>query len=174
MSTILVIIIILAVLIWTAVIYNLLVHDKNTVMAAWSDIDVQLKRRYDLIPKLVQAVRQYADYESATVSAVTTLRQQSEELREIGKKGPVESALGQKIHQLIAVAEDYPDLKASQSFLDLQYRLSEIEKAIQHARRYYNGAVRNYNVRINSFPDLILARFFHFIPADYFDFDDAD
>ena len=172
MSTIFVILV-TALLIWIAFIYNRLVLAKNTVMAAWSDIEVQLKRRHDLIPKLVEAVKQYASYESATISAVTALRNQSQTLLEVSKKQEVEIELGKMMHQLIAIAEDYPDLKANQSFLDLQYNLSEVEKNIQYARRYYNGAVRNLNVRIESFPDLLIARFFRFTEAQYFDFDET-
>ena len=172
MSTIFVILI-AAILVWIAIIYNRLVMAKNTVMAAWSDIDVQLKRRHDLIPKLVEAVRQYASYESATISAVTALRTESQQSQDLGKKQEVEAELGKKIQRLLAVAEDYPDLKANQSFLDLQYNLTEVEKNIQYARRYYNGAVRNLNVRIESFPDLMIARFFHFTEAQYFDFDES-
>ena len=166
------VILVAAVLVWIAVIYNRLVSARNTVMAAWSDIDVQLKRRHDLIPKLVEAVKQYAAYESATISAVTSLRTESRDLQGPGKKEEIEVELGKKIHQLVAIAEDYPDLKADQSFLDLQHNLSAVEKNIQYARRYYNGAVRNLNVRIESFPDLLIARFFRFLPAEYFDFDE--
>ena len=139
---------VIAILIWTVYIYNRLVSARNTVLAAWSDIDVQLKRRHDLIPKLVEAVKQYASYETATLSAVTALRTESGKLQEIDLREAAEIELGRKIHQLIALAEDYPDLKASRSFLDLQHNLTEVEKNIQYARRYYNGAVRNLNVRI--------------------------
>lgn len=166
------VILVAAILVWIAVIYNRLVSARNTAMAAWSDIDVQLKRRHDLIPKLVEAVKQYASYENATITAMTTLRAESRKLQEIGKKEEIEVELGKMIHQLVAVAEDYPDLKANQSFLDLQYNLSEVEKNIQYARRYYNGAVRDLNVRIESFPDMVIARFFRFLPAEYFDFDE--
>jgi LemA protein len=116
-----IIILVIALLLsWSTVIYNLLVRDKNRVLAAWSDIDVQLKRRYDLIPKLVQAVKQYAAYESATIKAMTELRAQSENTAEVEKKGEIESVLGSELRKLIAIAEDYPELKANQSFLDLQ------------------------------------------------------
>jgi LemA protein len=172
MSTIF-IILVAALLVWIAYIYNRFIVAKNTVMAAWSDIDVQLKRRHDLIPKLVEAVKQYASYESATISAVTSLRTESRKLQEVSKRGEIEIELGKLIHQLVAIAEDYPDLKASQSFLDLQYNLSEVEQNIQYARRYYNGAVRNLNIRIESFPDLLIARFFRFNQAQYFDFEET-
>lgn len=107
----------LAVIAWVIIIYNLYVRDKNRVLAAWSDIDVQLKRRHDLIPKLIDAVKQYAAYESSTLSAITALRSESAEAIGIEKKGQIESELSTKLHQLIALAEDYPDLKANQSFL---------------------------------------------------------
>jgi LemA protein len=168
-----ILIIFIACLVWAIVIYNLLVRDKNRVLAAWSDIDVQLKRRHDLIPKLIDAVKQYASYESSTIIAVTELRNQSQALTDVARKGEVESQLGDKLHNLIAIAEDYPDLKANQSFLDLQKNLTEVEQHIQFARRYYNGAVRNLNIRIDSFPDMFVARWFGFRPAQFFDFDET-
>ena len=162
-----------AVIAWLVIIYNLFVRDKNRVLAAWSDIDVQLKRRHDLIPKLIDAVKQYAAYESSTLSAITTLRSESEDAIGIETKGQIEGELSTKLHQLIALAEDYPDLKADQSFLDLQKNLTDVENHIQYARRYYNGTVRNLNIRVDSFPDMLIARFFRFIPAEFFDFDEA-
>ena len=169
----LIIVFFVAVLAWFIIIYNLFVRDKNRVLAAWSDIDVQLKRRHDLIPKLIDAVKQYADYESSTLSAITVLRSESVDASGIEKKGQIESQLSTKLHQLIALAENYPDLKASQSFLDLQKNLTDVENHIQYARRYYNGSVRNLNIRVDSFPDMIIARIFQFIPAEFFDFDEA-
>jgi LemA protein len=165
--------IIIVLLIWGIVIYNYLVRDKNRVLTAWSDIDVQLKRRHDLIPKLVDAIKQYAEYESATLSAITELRTKSEELKKISEISNVEIQLGDKIRKLFAVAEDYPELKASTSFLDLQHNLTDVENHIQYARRYYNGAVNNLNVRIDSFPDMFIARPLGFIKAEFFDFDDV-
>ena len=158
---------------WFIIIYNLFVRDKNRVLAAWSDIDVQLKRRHDLIPKLIDAVKQYAAYESSTLSAITTLRSQSEDTTGIEKRGEIEGELSAKLHQLIALAENYPDLKANKSFLDLQKNLTDVENHIQYARRYYNGAVRNLNIRVDSFPDMLIARIFRFILAEFFDFDEA-
>ncbi|MCH8079443.1 MAG: LemA family protein [Gammaproteobacteria bacterium] len=158
---------------WLIIIYNLFVRDKNRVLAAWSDIDVQLKRRHDLIPKLIDAVKQYAAYESSTLSAITALRSESSEAVGIERKGQIESELSTKLHQLIALAEDYPDLKANRSFLDLQKNLTDVENHIQYARRYYNGTVRNLNIRVDSFPDMFIARIFRFIPAEFFDFEEA-
>lgn len=158
-------------LVWAVIIYNRLVIDYNRVLTAWSDIDVQLKRRHDLIPKLVEAVRQYADYETAALQAVTGLRSQASPSSGVAELGVSEKRLGDDLRRLIALAEAYPDLKANQSFLDLQYKLTDTENQLQYARRYYNGAVRNLNVRIDSFPDLLVARLFRFVPAQYFDFD---
>ncbi len=150
-------------------IYNRLVRDKNRVLAAWSDIDVQLKGRHDLIPKLVAAVEQYAAFERATLTAVTQLRAKGTQALGITERARVEQALGAGVTQLLAVAERYPELKASANFLQLRRDLSEVENHIQFARRYYNGTVRNLNIRIGSFPDLIVARLFRFRPREYFE-----
>jgi LemA protein len=160
-------------LIWAIVVYNRLVGDKNRVMSSWSDIDVQLKRRHDLIPKLVDAVRHYAAYESATLTEVTELRTRSERSGSVAEIGGVESQLAGRVRHLVALAEAYPDLKADDAFLALQKDLTDVENTIQFARRYYNGAVRLLNTRIDSFPDLLVARLFRFIKADYFELDDA-
>jgi len=172
MTSILIIIIIAIALVWGVLIYNKLVHDKNTSLAAWSDIDVQLKRRHDLIPKLVEAVKQYASYESSLLESVTTLRSQAKSIEKISERENVERELQTQVHKLIAVAEDYPELKANQNFLELQKDISNVENDIQYARRYYNGAVRNINTRIDSFPDLIIARFFNYKYHEYFQLDD--
>jgi LemA protein len=163
----------LAVGVWVVVLYNLLVRDRNRVLAGWSDISVQLKRRHDLIPKLVEAVKQYAGYERATLEMVVSLRAQSEQAKELAQKGDLETRLGGEVHRLIALAEKYPDLKASGNFLELQREVSDVEDHIQYARRYYNGAVRNLNTRIDSFPDLLIARLFGYRYAEYFQLEDA-
>jgi len=160
-----------ALMIWAIVIYNLLVRDRNRTLAAWSDISVQLKRRHDLVPKLVDAVKQYAGYEQATLSAVTELRTRSDQTDNIAEKGRLEAVLGSGLRKLIAIAEDYPDLKADRGFLDLQANLTEVENQIQYSRRYYNGAVRNLNTRIDSFPDLFIARLFGYRYMEYFELD---
>ena len=162
-----------AVLVWGIFIYNRLVGDKNRVLSAWSDIDVQLKRRHDLIPKLVDAVKGYAAYESATLAEVTELRSRSEQSGNVAEIGGVETQLAGRVRHLVALAEDYPDLKADDAFLALQKDLTDVENTIQYARRYYNGAVRMLNTRIDSFPDTLVARMFRFISADYFELDDA-
>jgi LemA protein len=162
----------IALIAWAIFIYNRLVRDRNRVSAAWSDIDVQLKRRHDLLPKLVEAVKQYADYEKTTLSAVAELRARATETGTVAERGDVEVALGVGIQRLLAVAEAYPELKANQSFLDLQHNITEVENHIQYARRYYNGAVRNLNTRIESFPDLLLAKPFGYRYAEYFALED--
>jgi len=172
MTSIIIICLLLIVLIWGVLIYNKLVHDKNTSLAAWSDIDVQLKRRHDLIPKLVDAVKQYAGYESRLLESVTTLRSQAKSIDKISKRENVERELQTEVHKLLAVAENYPELKANQNFLELQKDISDIENDIQYSRRYYNGSVRNINTRIDSFPDILVARFFNYQYHEYFQLDD--
>lgn len=162
-----------ALFVWGTVIYNLLVRDRNRVLAAWSDIGVQLKRRHDLIPKLVAAVKHYAAYEQATLSMVTELRSRSEQATALAEKGRLETALGAGIRRLLVLAEQYPELQANQNFLALQQDISAVESHLQYARRYYNGAVRNLNTRIDSFPDLLLARLFGFSRQEYFALDSA-
>lgn len=164
--------IIAGMLVFGIFLYNRFVTLRNQTLAAWSDIDVQLKRRHDLIPKLVDAVKQYAAYEQSTLEAVTELRSQSERLNDPEDKGRLETQLGQQVHKLIALAEDYPELKANRSFLSLQQDISLVEQDLQHARRYYNGSVRMLNTRVDSFPDLLIARLFGFTHATYFQLDE--
>lgn len=154
-------------------IYNRLVRDRNQVLAAWSDIDVQLVRRHELVPQLVTTVKAYADYEKATLAAVTELRTRSEAARHLPDKAALEQELAAGVQRLLAVAEAYPDLKASSNFLQLQKELVAIEDHIQYARRFYNGAVRLLNTRIQSFPHLLVARPLQFAPAEYFEVDEA-
>lgn len=160
-------------LIWAIVVYNRLVRDRQRVKTAWSDIDVQLKRRYDLIPKLVAAVEQYASYERSTLETLIELRSRTGQVSDVGERGAIESQIGGGLRSLMGLVEAYPELKADQSFLQLQGELTEVENHIQYARRFYNGSVRNLNTRIGSFPDLLLARVFNFIPQAFFELDDA-
>jgi LemA protein len=150
-------------------IYNRLVRDRNQVRNAWSDIDVQLKRRHDLVPRLVTAVKGYADYEKATLTAVTELRARAEAAERLPDRAAAEDAMEESVHRLLAVAEDYPDLKADQGFRQLQSSLTEVEDHLQYARRFYNGSVRIYNTRIESLPHLLLARPLGFEPAEFFE-----
>ena len=172
MTSIVIFFIVATTLVWGVLIYNKLVYDRNTSLAAWSDIDVQLKRRHDLIPKLIAAVKQYASYESSLLESVTSLRSQAKAIEKISERENVERELQTQVHKLIAVAEDYPELKANQNFLELQKDISNVENDIQYARRYYNGAVRNINTRIDSFPDLVIARFLNYKYHEYFQLDD--
>ena len=167
------IIIILILAVWVVFSYNKLVRDKNRVEAGWSDIDVQLRRRHDLIPNLVKTTKQYAAYEQSVLSVITELRSESMQMEDLSgrnftRKADVENKLAACLFKVQALVEDYPDLKADQSFLELQQQLVEVEEHLQFARRYYNGAVRNLNTRVESFPDLIVARAFGFIQAEFF------
>ncbi|MDH3387654.1 MAG: LemA family protein [Gammaproteobacteria bacterium] len=144
---------------YAIVIYIRLVTDRQRTRAGWSDIEVQLKRRHDLIPKLVDAVKQYAAYEQATLDQVTALRGQAGEIKTARQQGSVESAISQGLLSIFALQQAYPELKANQGFLQLQTDIGNVEADIQFARRYYNGAVRNLNTRIESFPDLFVGRF---------------
>lgn len=160
-----------AAVIW---IYNLLVKDRNQVLAAWSDIDVQLKRRHDLVPQLVTTVKAYANFEKATMTAVTELRTRSEAAAHLPEKAALETEMASAINRLIVIAEDYPDLKADHNFRQLHSELTEIEDHIQYSRRFYNGAVRIYNTRNQSFPHFLVARPFGFEVAEFFEVNDAD
>jgi LemA protein len=164
---------VVVIIVWGIVIYNRLVRDRQRVLTAWSDIDVQLKRRYDLIPKLVAAVEQYAGYERSTLETLIELRSRTGQVSDVGERGAVESQIGGGLRSLMALVEAYPELKADQSFLQLQSELTEVENQIQYARRFYNGSVRNLNTRIDSFPDLLLARVFNFIQKPFFELEDA-
>jgi LemA protein len=169
-GTIFLIIIAVAVL-YLIAIYNKLVSLRAGIDAAWSDIDVQLKRRYDLIPALVETVKGYKQYEGETLEKVIQARQAGLSAKSVEEKAKAAGMLSQALGKLFALAEAYPDLKANENFLHLQNELTSIENAIQNARRYYNAIVRDYNAKIESFPDLIVAQKFDFKPRDYFELD---
>jgi len=153
------------------VLYNRLVRLRNMVREGWSGIDVQLKRRANLIPNLVDTVKGYMGHERDLLEKVTELRSQSLQTGNLGKKQRVENALTGGLARLFAVAEGYPDLKANQNFQDLQHQLADIEDQIQLARRYYNGTVRNLNTAIETFPGNLVAEWFAFKTADFFEID---
>lgn len=157
-----------------ALIYNRLVRSRNRVRSAWSDIDVQLQRRHDLVPRLVAAVDQYADYERATLEAVTALRSEAMRVADVATRGDVEEKLSREVGRLIALAENYPDLKANENFLELQAELVETENYLQFARRYYNGSVRDYNTAIETVPNNIVAAMFRFEAREFFQKDSDD
>lgn len=150
-------------------IYNRLVSDRALVEAAWSDIDVQLKRRHDLAPQLVGVVRGYADYEKSTLVAVTELRRQSETATRLGDKAAAEAALGAVLIHLVGLVEAYPELKADQHFRQLHESLVDIEDHLQQARRFFNGAVRILNTRVQSFPHLLIAKPLGLRPREFFE-----
>jgi LemA protein len=151
-----------------AVLYNRLVRSRNRVSTAWSDIDVQLQRRHDLIPQLVKAVDAYAKYEKATLEAVTELRAEAMRLVDIDARGEAEQALSEGVGRLLALAESYPDLKANENFLKLQAELVQTENYLQFARRYYNGSVRDYNTMTETVPSNLVASVFRFEPREFF------
>jgi LemA protein len=160
--------ILIALIIVGAVLYNRLIRSRNRVDTAWSDIDVQLQRRYDLIPNLVKAVDQYAGYERATLEAVTELRAEAMQRKGVSQRGEVEEELSAGVQKLIALAEDYPDLKANENFLNLQNQLVETENYLQFARRYYNGSVRDYNTMTATVPSNVVASSFGFKERSFF------
>ena len=149
-------------------LYNRLVRGRNRVSTAWSDIDVQLQRRHDLVPRLVTAVDQYAKYEKATLEAVTVLRAEAMQAADVGAKGKLEEKLSAGLGRIIALAENYPDLKANENFLNLQNELVETENYLQFARRYYNGSVRDYNTMTETVPSNFIADWFSFTQRDFF------
>lgn len=169
-----VLLIIIAVAAYLVVIYNKFVSLRAGIDASWSDIDVQLKRRYDLIPALVDTVRGYKDYEASTLENVIKARQQGLDATTVKDKEQAENILSGALGKLFALAEAYPDLKANTTFLNLQNELSSIEDAIQNARRYYNAIVRDYNAKIESFPDLLVAQKFNFTARDYFELEESE
>ncbi|MBT8379974.1 MAG: LemA family protein [Ignavibacteria bacterium] len=151
------------------IIYNLFIRDKNLIKEAWSGIDVQLKRRHNLIPNLVATVKGYSKHERDLFEEITEKRAKSTEIKNIKEKAAVEADLSGMIKSLFVVVEEYPDLKANQNFLDLQNQLVEIEDQLQYSRRYYNGRVRNYNIRVESFPSNIIAGIFDFKQEEFFE-----
>jgi LemA protein len=152
--------------------YNRLVRSRQMAQEGLSGIDVQLKRRADLIPNLLESVRGYMGHERQVLEKVTDLRAKSLQAGSVGEKGQVEGLLSRALGNLFAVAENYPDLKASQNFIELQKSLADIEEQIQLSRRYYNGAARNLNILVDSFPSNIVARMFGFTSVEYFELED--
>ncbi|HOW42219.1 MAG TPA: LemA family protein [Candidatus Omnitrophota bacterium] len=156
-----------------AVLYNHLVRDRMLVREAWSGIDVQLKRRHDLIPNIVESVKGYMGFEQKVLEDVTRLRSQLDTVVDQNDKARMENSLSRGLKSIFALAENYPDLKANKSFLELQNTLIAVEDELQLARRYYNGTVRNYNIMVESFPSAIVAMLFHFPPAAFFEIEYA-
>lgn len=162
----------IAITAYTIFIYNTLIRRKNLVQEGWSGIDVQLKQRADLIPNLLECVKGYMSHERGVLEKITQLRSQCLQATDIKSREQSENMLTTALRQLFALAENYPDLKASQNFLDLQGALANIENQIQLARRYYNGTVRDLNISVQSFPSNLIAKTFHFEPASFFEVED--
>lgn len=153
--------------------YNTLVRLKVQSENAWADIDVQLKRRYDLIPNLVDTVKGYAGHEKQTFETVIAARHRAMAATTPATKAEAEGLLAQSLKSLFALAEAYPQLRAVESFAQLQASLGQIEEAVQNARRYYNAVVRDLNTKIQEFPSNVIANFFRFTPREFFEIADA-
>jgi LemA protein len=151
---------------WAVLTYNNIIRLQHKCSAAWSDVDVQLQRRFDLIPNLVNIVKTYAQHEQSTLQKVTLQRNNSDD---IATRSSHENQLASQVNQLLLLVEKYPELKASDNFADLHKSLIVIENDIQFARRYFNGNIRDFNVQIESFPAFIIAKLFHFVSRKYFD-----
>lgn len=168
-----ILILVIVVVVFAVSVYNGLIGLKNKTQEAWADIDVQLKRRYDLIPNLVETVKGYAKHEKGTFEKVAELRSQAMQATTPAEKAKADNMLSQTLKSLFAVAENYPELKANQNFLDLQNQLSQIEETIQQARRYYNGNVRDFNTKIEVFPNNLLAGMMGFKKFEFFEVSEA-
>lgn len=171
-----IIILILAgsVVVWAILTYNSLITFKNRVEEAWSDIDVQLKRRYDLIPNLVNTVKGYASHEKETFQNVTEARTKAMQAQAPQEKAQAENFLSETLKSLFAVSENYPDLKANENFLELQRELTDTENKVQASRRFYNGNVRDYNTKIETVPTNIIAGVFNFSVREFFELDESE
>jgi len=165
--------IVVVVVLWVVFAYNSFVRFINRAKEAWADIDVQLKRRYDLIPNLVSTVKGYATHESSVFENVTKARATAMNAGSLREKGQTENMLTGALKSMFALAEAYPDLKANQNFLELQKELSDTENKIQAARRFYNTNVRDLNTKIESFPNNIIAGAFRFSKMEFFELEES-
>lgn len=166
--------IIIVVVLWAVAIYNKFVRLTHRTKEAWADIDVQLKRRYDLIPNLVETVKGYAGHEKDTLSKVTEMRTKAMGAQGAAEKGKAENMLSGALKSLFAVSENYPDLKANQNFLELQRELSDTENKIQAARRFYNGNVRDLGIALDTFPQNIIGNMFTFKKQEFFELGEGE
>lgn len=175
MTFLIILIVVIAIVLgWFVASYNGFVKLVNRAKEAWADIDVQLKRRYDLIPNLVNTVKGYAAHESSAFEKVTAARSAAMGAQGIAQKGEAENMLSSALKSLFAVSEAYPDLKANTNFLELQRELSDTENKIQAARRFYNTNVRDLNTKIESVPSNIIANMFKFSNMEFFELSEAD
>lgn len=159
--------------IWAIAVYNTLIKKRNLTQEAWSGIDVQLKRRYSLIPNLIESVKGYMGHESKLLNQLTELRGKSMNAKTVEEKSKAEGELSKSLVNLFAIAENYPNLKANENFIHLQQELSKCEDELQLARRYYNGAARDMNISVESFPSNLLAGMFGFTKSAYFEIENA-
>jgi len=166
--------VVVVILLWAIGVFNSLIRLKNRTQEAWSDIDVQLKRRHNLIPNLVNTVQGYAKHEKGVFEKVTQARTQAMGAKGMEEKGQAENMLSNTLKTLFAVAENYPDLKANANFLELQRELSDTENKIQASRRFYNGNVRDMNIKIEHFPSRIIAGILGFKKRDFFEIEEAE
>ncbi len=151
------------------IIYNRLIKLRNTVKSSWSDIDVQLKKRYDLVPNLVETVKGYASHERALFEKVTEARSMAMQASSPARKAKADNMLRETLKSLFAVAEAYPELKANANFMQLQSQIQELESNIEYARRYYNAVVRDFNIMVESVPSNIVASMFNFKQEEFFE-----
>ncbi|MBU1159599.1 LemA family protein [Patescibacteria group bacterium] len=158
---------------WIIATFNSFIKFINRTKEAWADIDVQLKRRYDLIPNLMETVKGYATHERELFEKVTQARTAAMGAQGIAEKGKAENMLAGTLKSLFAVAENYPQLKANENFLELQRELSDTENKIQAARRFYNTNVRDLNIKIESFPSNIIAKIFNFVKREFFELEEG-
>jgi len=161
------------IVLWAVFIYNRLVTLRNRTKEAWSDIDVQLKRRYNLIPNLVETVKGYASHERELFEKVTEARARAMGAQTMEEHSKTENMLSSTLKSLFAVAENYPQLKAAGNFLELQRELRDTEDKVQASRRFYNGNVRDLNIKVERFPEKIIASFFNFKKMDFFEIEEA-
>lgn len=165
---IVILVIVAVIVLWLIGVYNGLIRLRNRVKEAWSDIDVQLKRRYDLIPNLVETVKGYMKHEEGVLTKVTEARSKAMNAKGAEERGKAENMLSDTLKSLFAVSESYPDLKASQNFMQLQDEISDTENKIQASRRFYNGQVRDFNTKIQIFPNNVVAGMLKFTAEQFF------
>lgn len=171
--TLIILIVVIVVLGWIILSFNGLIRLKNRTREAWADIDVQLKRRYDLIPNLIETVKGYATHEQSTLDMVIKARSEAMNAGNRADKAKAENQLSETLKSIFALAENYPNLKANENFLELQRELSDTENKIQAARRFYNGNVRDFNTKQEVFPTNLVASIMGFSKAEFFELADA-
>ncbi len=174
MATWILLAVLAAIALWLITTYNGLVSLKNKTDEAWSDIDVQLKRRYDLVPNLVETVKGYASHEQGTFQKVIEARNAAMGAKGVAEHAQAENILSQTLKSMFALAESYPDLKANQGFLELQGQLAELEGHLQAARRFYNGNVRDFNTKLQEFPTNLIGGTLGFAPRDFFEITETE